>query len=116
MRETLASIEGVSKRFPKAELPALDEISGEIRAGEICGLVGADGAGKTTLLRLLAGLLAQSEGTIRIFGLDSVKDSDAIHERIGYMPQSFGLYEDLTVLENLQLYADLRGVTGDERT
>ncbi|MGK0187185.1 MAG: ABC-2 type transport system ATP-binding protein [Verrucomicrobiales bacterium] len=115
MVEALASIKCVSKRFSKAELPALDQISGEIRAGEICGLVGADGAGKTTLLRLLAGLLEPSEGSITILGLDSVKDSDAIHERIGYMPQRFGLYEDLTVIENLRLYADLRGVIGNER-
>jgi len=116
MPEALASIAGVSKLFPKSVVPALDQITGEIRAGEICGLVGADGAGKTTLLRLLAGLLEPSEGRITILGLDSVKDSDAIHERIGYMPQRFGLYEDLTVIENLRLYADLRGVVGDERT
>ena len=115
MPEALARIEAVSTRFPNAELPALDQITGEIRPGEICGLVGADGAGKTTLLRLLAGLLVPSEGKITILGLDSVKDSDAIHERIGYMPQRFGLYEDLTVIENLRLYADLRGVIGDER-
>jgi ABC-2 type transport system ATP-binding protein len=63
----------------------------------------------------LAGLLEPSEGTISILGLDSVKKSHAIHERIGYMPQRFGLYEDLTVLENLRLSADLRGVVGEER-
>jgi ABC-2 type transport system ATP-binding protein len=116
MPDTLASIRNVSKQFPKTALPALDHINGSISAGQICGLVGADGAGKTTLLRLLAGLLEPSEGVISIFDLDSVKDSDAIHERIGYMPQRFGLYEDLTVIENLRLYADLRGVIGDERT
>jgi len=115
MPESLSRIDGISKRFPPAKTPALQDISGEIRAGEICGLVGADGAGKTTLLRLLAGLLEPSEGTITIAGLDSVKDSHAIHERIGYMPQRFGLYEDLTVLENLRLYADLRDVVGPER-
>ncbi|MEZ5324090.1 MAG: ATP-binding cassette domain-containing protein [Verrucomicrobiales bacterium] len=115
MPDVLASIQGVSKQFPKATLPALEHINGQIRAGEICGLVGADGAGKTTLLRLLAGLLEPSAGTISIFGLDSVRDSDVIHHRIGYMPQRFGLYEDLTVIENLRLYAALRDVTGDER-
>lgn len=115
MPEVLASIRGVTKRFPKTDAPALDKISCEIRAGEISGLVGADGAGKTTLLRLMAGLLEPSEGTISVTSLDSVKQSDTIHERIGYMPQRFGLYEDLTVVENLRLYADLRGVIGDER-
>lgn len=115
MSEVLASIRGVSKRFPKTDTSALDKISCEIRAGQISGLVGADGAGKTTLLRLMAGLLVPSEGAISVTGLDSVKQSDAIHERIGYMPQRFGLYEDLTVIENLRLYADLRGVIGDER-
>lgn len=116
MPDILASMRSVTKRFPKTDSPALDKISGEIRAGEICGLVGADGAGKTTLLRLLAGLLEPSEGTITVTGLDSVKESDVIHERIGYMPQRFGLYEDLTVIENLRLYADLRGVVGAARS
>ncbi|MCB1061306.1 MAG: ABC transporter ATP-binding protein [Verrucomicrobiae bacterium] len=116
MPEVLASIQGVSKSFPGSSVPALDNIRGEIRAGEICGLVGADGAGKTTLLRLLAGLMEPSEGRITITGLDSVDDTSAIHERIGYMPQRFGLYEDLTVVENLHLYADLRGVVNEERT
>ena len=115
MPDTLATMRGVSKTFPGADAPALDRIHGEIRAGEICGLVGADGAGKTTLLRLLAGLLEPSEGSITVTGLDSVKDPHAIHQRIGYMPQRFGLYEDLTVIENLRLYADLRAVVGDER-
>jgi len=116
MPDLLASVESVTKRFPNIDSPALDKITAVIRSGEICGLVGADGAGKTTLLRLLAGLLEPSEGAITVTGLNSVKESDAIHERIGYMPQRFGLYEDLTVIENLRLYADLRGVVGDERS
>ncbi len=115
MSELLANIRGVGKRFPDLDTPALDKLSCEIHAGKITGLVGADGAGKTTLLRLLAGLLEPSEGSITVTGLDSVGEADAIHQRIGYMPQRFGLYEDLSVIENLRLYADLRGVTGDER-
>ena len=115
MPEVLATILGVTKRFAPSAKPALAGVSGEIRAGEIRGMVGADGAGKTTLLRLLAGLLEPSAGSITVTGLDSVRESDAIHEQIGYMPQRFGLYEDLTVLENLGLYADLRGVAGDAR-
>ncbi|MDF1812387.1 MAG: ATP-binding cassette domain-containing protein [Verrucomicrobiales bacterium] len=115
MPENLVSIEAVSKTFPGAQVPALNNISGVIRAGEIYGLVGADGAGKTTLLRLMAGLLVPDAGRITVTGLDSVTKSDLIHERIGYMPQRFGLYEDLSVQENLRLYADLRGVTGEAR-
>lgn len=115
MPEDLVSIEAVSKTFPGAQVPALNNISGVIRAGEIYGLVGADGAGKTTLLRLMAGLLVPDAGRITVTGLDSVTKSDLIHERIGYMPQRFGLYEDLSVQENLRLYADLRGVTGEAR-
>lgn len=116
MSDLLASIRSVTKRFKNTDTPALNNLSAEIRSGEVCGLVGADGAGKTTLLRLLAGLLEPSEGKIEVTGLDSVEQSDAIHEIIGYMPQRFGLYEDLTVMENLRLYADLRGVVGKERS
>ena len=95
--------------------PALDALTGEIRSGFITGLVGPDGAGKTTLLRLIAGLLAPSSGRLVTLGLDPVSDASTIRREIGYMPQKFGLYEDLSVLENLTLYADLRNVTGAER-
>jgi ABC-2 type transport system ATP-binding protein len=83
--------------------------------GRITGLVGPDGAGKTTLLRTLAGLLRPTSGSVRILGLDPFTQGDLLRDQIGYMPQKFGLYEDLTVLENLTLYADLRNVTGAER-
>ncbi len=95
--------------------PALDAVSGEIRRGLITGLVGPDGAGKTTLLRLLAGLLVPSAGSLTTLGHDPVHEAAAIHRELGYMPQKFGLYEDLSVLENLTLHADLRNVTGAER-
>ena len=97
------------------ETPALDALTGEIRSGMITGLVGPDGAGKTTLLRLIAGLLSPGSGTLDVLGHDPAKESSALHRVIGYMPQKFGLYEDLTVLENLTLHADLRDVTGSER-
>lgn len=79
------------------------------------GIVGPDGAGKTTLLRLIAGLLKPLTGTIKIDGKDTIQDTDAVHELIGYMPQKFGLYEDLSVIQNLNLYADLRDVPAKTR-
>lgn len=97
------------------EAPALDALTGEIRSGTITGLVGPDGAGKTTLLRLIAGLLVPTSGKLSTLGLDPGKDSSSIHRVLGYMPQKFGLYEDLSVIENLTLHADLRNVTGAER-
>ncbi|SIR21757.1 ABC-2 type transport system ATP-binding protein [Aeromonas sp. RU39B] len=107
-------LDGVSKAF--AGHPALHNISVALPAGGIIGLVGPDGAGKSTLLRLLAGLLAADQGVVRVLGLDPVGDGDALRLRLGYMPQQFGLYEDLSVLENLTLYADLRNVLEPERS
>lgn len=109
-------IEGVVKRF--GDFAAIDGVDAMIEAGRLTGLVGPDGAGKTTLIRMLAALLAPSEGRIRVAGSDVVADAERIHELTGYMPQRFGLYEDLTVVENLRLYAKLRGVEehgGDTR-
>ena len=97
------------------ESPALDALTGEIRSGSITGLVGPDGAGKTTLLRLIAGLMVPSSGNLVTLGFDPVKQASLIHRELGYMPQKFGLYEDLSVLENLTLHADLRNITGAER-
>jgi ABC-2 type transport system ATP-binding protein len=108
-------IKNLSKNFPKEKTPALSNINAVIGKGKIVGLVGPDGAGKTTLIRLMAGLLLPTEGEILIDGLNTVKDAEKIHQIIGYMPQKFGLYEDLTVLQNLNLYADLRQVIGEER-
>jgi ABC-2 type transport system ATP-binding protein len=102
------------KRFASEGPPALDGISTWVAPGGITGLVGPDGAGKTTLMRTLAGLLAPTSGTVRILGQDPLPDGP-LREQIGYMPQKFGLYEDLSVQENLDLYADLRGVVGEAR-
>lgn len=110
MNERLAHINGVTKRFPKSGSPAIDAVSASIAAGSITGVVGPDGAGKTTLLRLLAGLLAPDEGSVTVCGFDSVREIAKSRPLIAYMPQHFGLYEDLTVIENLRLYADLRSV------
>ena len=106
-------VEGLVRTFGKRT--ALDGITARIGGGRITGLVGPDGAGKTTLLRLFCGLLAPTAGRVSVCGCDTAEDADAIHERVGYMPQRFGLYEDLTVLENLNLYAELRSVPRRER-
>src|SRR5688572_20247261 len=114
MNEDFVRIEGISKRFGAAA-PALDQITAGIRGGEITGLVGPDGAGKTTLLRLMTGLLLPDAGSLTVLGFDTRKDASRIQAAIGYMPQRFGLYEDLSVQENLDLYADLRGLAASER-
>ncbi|ELY4058189.1 ABC transporter ATP-binding protein [Cronobacter sakazakii] len=108
-------LDGLIKRFPGLEKPALAPLSVTIRAGSVTGLVGPDGAGKTTLMRILAGLMRQDDGRVRVLGLDPIAEENALHAVLGYMPQKFGLYEDLTVQENLNLYADLRSVTGAVR-
>ncbi|HAU5428851.1 ATP-binding cassette domain-containing protein [Cronobacter malonaticus] len=108
-------LDGLVKRFPGLEKPALAPLSVTIRAGSVTGLVGPDGAGKTTLMRILAGLMRQDDGRVQVLGLDPIAEENALHGVLGYMPQKFGLYEDLTVQENLNLYADLRSVTGAVR-
>jgi ABC-2 type transport system ATP-binding protein len=106
---------GVGKRFGGDSGWALEGLDAAIRTGGITGLVGADGAGKTTLMRLIAGLLQPTAGTVRTLGLDTRREAAAVQARIGYMPQRFGLYEDLSVAENLELYAGLHGLAGAER-
>ncbi|OCO98446.1 MULTISPECIES: ATP-binding cassette domain-containing protein [unclassified Ensifer] len=104
----------VLKRFGNAP-PALDHVAGEILGGRITGLVGPDGAGKTTLIRLMTGLMVPDAGKVEVLGFDTVTNAADIQASIGYMPQRFGLYEDLSVQENLDLYADLRGLPLPER-
>jgi ABC-2 type transport system ATP-binding protein len=111
----LISIEGVSKSFDLGKKRAVNNMSASIGTGYITGLAGADGAGKTTLLRLICGLLTPDNGKILVDGFDTVLDSDFIHSILGYMPQRFGLYEDLTVMDNLELHAALRSVPTEER-
>src|SRR5476651_976970 len=108
-------LQGLMKNFPELGKPAVASLECEIHPGEVTGLVGPDGAGKTTLMRMLAGLMKPSGGSAQVIGLDPIKDGSALHAVVGYMPQKFVLYEDLTVMENLTLYADLRGVAGEER-
>ena len=94
---------------------ALDGVSLDVGHGMLAALVGPDGAGKTTLLRLVAGLMTADAGVLRVLDIDVTADPQQVQTRIAYMPQKFGLYEDLSVLENLNLYADLHGVTAQER-
>ena len=94
---------------------ALDGVSLEVEHGTLTALVGPDGAGKTTLIRLATGLMTADSGELKILGVDVASDPQQVQDRISYMPQKFGLYEDLSVQENLDLYADLHGVTAEER-
>ncbi len=111
----LVEIVNISKNFDPTQPPALDNISATINRGQMVGLAGPDGAGKTTLIRLIAGLLLPTTGSITVDGFDSVKQANHIHTISGYMPQRFGLYEDLTVIQNLNLYAALRNVSDSEK-
>ena len=111
--KVLIEIAGLVKTF--GTTAAIDQLNAQVLAGMITGLVGPDGAGKTTLIRLLAGLLLPTSGSIRVLGFDPTTEPEEIRTRTGYMPQRFGLYEDLTVRQNLNLYADLRNVVGEER-
>lgn len=105
--------QALTRRF--GELVALDQLTLAVAEGEIFGLVGPDGAGKTTTMRLLTGILEPSSGEAWVDGLHAVRDADAIKNRIGYMAQRFGLYPDLTVLENIDFYADLYEVPRSDR-
>ncbi|MCW3475069.1 ATP-binding cassette domain-containing protein [Limobrevibacterium gyesilva] len=120
MPPALAEISGLRHVFPGARgappRVALDGISAVIPPGMITGVVGPDAAGKTTVLRLLAGLLRPTGGRVTVLGHDMATDAQAAHAGIGYMPQRFGLYEDLSVAENLSLFADLHQLPAGLRT
>jgi len=109
----IISASKLTRRF--GALTAVDRLDLEIAAGEIFALVGPDGAGKTTTLRLLCSLMDPTEGSASVAGHDVVKEPDLVRDQIGYMAQRFGLYQDLTVDENMFFYSDLFGVTGKER-
>ena len=104
----------VSKNF--GSLNAVSSVTFGINVGTINGLVGSDGAGKTTLLRMIATMVRPASGNIFVDGLDVTSQKSKVKEVIGYMPQRFGLYQDLTVAENLDFFMDIYGITCAERT
>lgn len=113
MTETAIKIENLTKTYKSAT--AVDSVSLEIPYGERFGLIGPDGAGKTSLIRILCALLPYDSGTAVVSGFDPNKHIRQIRSQVGYMPQRFSLYPDLSVFENLRFYADLFGVTTDDR-
>jgi len=112
-RSAIIETTELTRRF--GALVAVDHLNLTVAKGEIFGLVGPDGAGKTTTLRMLCGLMDASEGSARVAGHDVARESRAVKDQIGYMAQRFGLYQDLTVEENMVFYADLFGITGLQR-
>lgn len=110
----IIEVHRVTKQF--GNLIAVSETSFDICRGQTVGLVGSDGAGKTTLLRMIATMTPPTSGSIRVDDFDVARQKDAVKERIGYMPQRFGLYQDLTVAENLDFFMDIFGIRGLERT
>jgi ABC-2 type transport system ATP-binding protein len=96
-------------------LVAVESLDLEIKRGEVFGLLGPNGSGKTTTIRMLTGLMQPTSGDATVVGFDVRRDSETIRRNIGYMSQRFGLYDDLSIMENIQFYAGVYGVTGAER-
>jgi ABC-2 type transport system ATP-binding protein len=111
--EAAIRVEGLTKRF--GTLTAVDHLTLTVSPGEAFALVGPDAAGKTTTMRMLVGIMDPDEGRAEVLGFDTVSESEALKEHIGYMPQRFGLYDDLTVAENMAFYADIYRVDREER-
>lgn len=109
MTETVIKVSQLTKRF--GNFTAVDQISFEVRQGEIFGFLGANGAGKTTAMRMLCGLSVPTSGMATIAGYDVYKQTEQIKKNIGYMSQKFSLYEDLTVIENIQFFGGIYGLS-----
>ncbi len=112
MNSTVIKAEKLTKRY--GDFVAANELTFDVRAGEIFGFLGANGAGKTTAMRMLCGLSVPSSGTASVAGYDVYKQTENIKRNIGYMSQKFSLYEDLTVMENIGFYAGIYGLTDKE--
>jgi ABC-2 type transport system ATP-binding protein len=113
MTEEVIVAEGLTRRF--GDFTAVDQVTFSMQAGEVVGYLGPNGSGKTTTIRMLLGLLLPSEGEAKVLGYDIVRQSEQIRERSGYMSQKFGLYQELTVAENLLFYAGVYGVSQSDR-
>ncbi len=109
----MITLDALTKKF--GETTAVDDVSLEIAAGEIFGLIGPDGAGKTTTLRVISTAMLPTRGRVTVNDLDVVRQAEAVKQVIGYMPQRFALYRDLTVMENLNFFADMFGAPRSER-
>ena len=112
MNNNLVDAKNLKKSF--GETHAVDDVSLQIKAGEIYGLVGADGAGKTTTMRLLVGALLPDKGEVTICGYDVIRKTEHARSQLGYLSQRFSMYEDLTVLENIRFFAEVRGLKANE--
>lgn len=117
MNEFAISVNGLIKKFKtdKGSITAVDNLSLQVNAGETYGLIGPDGAGKTTTVRVILGLLTRTAGTSSILGFDSMRDTYAIRERVGYIAQQNVLPADLTVMENMQFFAGIQSVSTAEQ-
>ena len=111
-KEVVISVRELTKRF--GDFTAVDRISFDVFRGEIFGFLGANGAGKTTAMRMLCGLSFPTSGSGTVAGFDVVRSGEKIKRRIGYMSQKFSLYDDLTVMENIRLFAGIYGLSGAE--
>ncbi|MFH1943278.1 MAG: ABC transporter ATP-binding protein [bacterium] len=111
--EVVIQTEALTRRF--GQFVAVDSVSFEVKRGEIFGFLGANGAGKTTTIRMLCGLLQPSAGRASVAGLDVKTQSEHIKRKIGYMSQRFSLYEDLTIIENIEFYAGIYGLNRSQR-
>lgn len=111
--ETIITVQNLVKKF--GNFMANDHLTFEVRKGEIFGFLGANGAGKTTAIRILCGLSSPTSGDVNVAGFDIYRETEKIKKNIGYMSQKFSLYEDLTVSENIQLYAGIYGISAKRR-
>ena len=112
-RKAAIEAHNLTKRF--GGVAAVEKLSVDCAPGEVFGFVGPDGAGKTTIMRLLAAVMTPDEGSIAIEGLDAIAQPERVRARVSYMPQRFGLYEDLTVHENIEFFAELFDVSRRDR-
>src|SRR5512139_2535095 len=112
MDTILVSANNLYKHF--GETRAVEDVSLQVKAGEIYGLVGADGAGKTTTMRLLVGALLPDQGDVTVCGYDVIRQTEDARSQIGYLSQRFSMYEELTVLENIRFFAEVRGLKSTE--